>query len=140
MSDMSDASMDAMMRTEYRRRTRTASSGGGHSPAPMHHTATVDRSWDAGMHMGRMTSPMTVATANSMFAWVDTAQADGGRVPKSACKLPHHEVSANGTPGAANLAGVRNALARLPQSDIPAADVAGVRAHLQAHLADSRGD
>ena len=137
---MADSEMDAMMRTQYRRRVMQQSMGEGHSPAPVHHTATVDRPWDAGSHVGRMASPMPVGMAQRMYGWVDTSQADDGRVPKSACKLPHHEATANGTPGPANLAGVRNALARLPQSDIPAAEMAGVRRHLQAHLADARGD
>lgn len=134
MSDM-DAMMDEQLRATYRR-------GGGrvsaHTPAPVHHTATVDRPWDAGTHMGRMPSPMPVGMANRMFGWVDGSQAENGRVPKAACKLPHHEVSADGSPGAANLAGVRNALARLSQSDIPASDMAAVRRHLEAHMNDAR--
>lgn len=106
---------------------------------PVHHTATEDRPWDAGPNEKRLPSPMTVKTAKGMYAWYDEAQADGGELPKTACKLPHHEVSADGSPGAANLSGVRNALSRLPQSDIPASQHDAVRRHLQAHLDDAKG-
>lgn len=106
---------------------------------PTHHTATVDSPWDAGPNERRLPSPMSVATAKKAYGWYDPEQVEDGKLPKSACKLPHHEVSGDGTPGAANLAGVRNALARLPQSDIPEAQRAAVEAHLRAHLADGKG-
>ncbi|MEV7154906.1 head maturation protease, ClpP-related [Streptomyces misionensis] len=105
---------------------------------PVHHTATEDRPWDASPNEKRLPSPMTVKTAKAMYAWYDDSQVTDGEVPKTACKLPHHEVSADGTPGAANLSGVRNALARLPQSDIPASQHDAVRRHLQAHLDDAK--
>lgn len=101
---------------------------------PMHESATTEGTWDAGMHEGRMPSPMSVAMAKKFYAWYDASKVEDGVMPKSAGKLPHHEVGEDGSPGAANLAGVRNALSRLPQSDIPEADVAAVRAHLRAHL------
>jgi ATP-dependent protease ClpP protease subunit len=107
--------------------------------SPVHHTATEDRPWDAGPNEKRLPSPMTLATAKKMYAWYDESQVEDGELPKTACKLPHHEVSSDGTPGAANLSGVRNALARLPQSDIPASQHDAVRRHLQAHLDDAKG-
>ncbi|MFF7129992.1 head maturation protease, ClpP-related [Streptomyces sp. NPDC008240] len=106
--------------------------------SPVHHTATEDRPWDAGPNEKRLPSPMTVKTAKTAYAWYDDSQVEDGELPKSAAKLPHHEVSADGTPGAANLSGVRNALARLPQSDIPASQHDAVRRHLQAHLDDAK--
>lgn len=106
--------------------------------SPVHHTATEDRPWDAGPNEKRLPSPMTVKTAKAMYAWYDDTQVTDGELPKTACKLPHHEVSADGVPGAANLSGVRNALARLPQSDIPASQHDAVRRHLQAHLDDAK--
>ncbi|MGW3025860.1 head maturation protease, ClpP-related [Streptomyces sp. NPDC001221] len=106
--------------------------------SPVHHTATEDRPWDSGPNEKRLPSPMTVKTAKAMYAWYDDSQVTDGELPKTACKLPHHEVSADGTPGAANLSGVRNALARLPQSDIPASQHDAVRRHLQAHLDDAK--
>ncbi|MGE5827636.1 MAG: head maturation protease, ClpP-related [Micromonosporaceae bacterium] len=101
---------------------------------PMHESGTAEGTWDASMHEGRMPSPMSVAMAKKFYAWYDPSKVEDAMMPKSAGKLPHHEVGEDGTPGAANLSGVRNALSRLPQSDIPEADVAAVRAHLQAHL------
>jgi signal peptide peptidase SppA len=67
-----------------------------------------------------------------MYAWVDPSKdAD----TKAAYKFPHHFVS-NGSVGAASANGVRAALARASQSatNIPAADVSGVKSHLQKHL------
>jgi hypothetical protein len=73
-------------------------------------------------------APNEAPALKSMFAWRDPNM-DPTR--KGAYKLPHHE-----TPGApANLNGVRNALARLPQSNIPVAEQSAVKAHLDAHLA-----
>lgn len=103
---------------------------------PVHHTATVDKAWDGGANEKRLPSPMTLAAAKAAYGWYDAAQVDAGELPKAAAKLPHHEVDADGKPGAANLAGVRNALSRLPQSDIPAGEQAAVEKHLQAHLDD----
>ena len=105
--------------------------------SPVHHTATVNGTWDSGPNVGRLPSPLSVATAKAMYGWYDSTQVTDGELPKSACKLPHHEVSADGSPGAANMNGVRNALARLPQSDIPEAEQDAVRRHLQAHMADA---
>lgn len=107
--------------------------------SPVHHTATEDRPWDASPNLKRLPSPMTVGTAKAMFAWYDESSVEGGEITKDACSLPHHEVSADGKPGAANLSGVRNALARLPQSNIPASQHDAVRRHLQAHLDDAKG-
>lgn len=104
---------------------------------PMHHTDTVETPWDGGANEKRLPSPMSLDTAKAMYGWYDNNQASDGKIVKAACKLPHHMVSENGTPGAANLPGVRNALARLPQSNIPMADHPAIRAHLQAHLDDA---
>lgn len=104
---------------------------------PVHHTQTSDSPWDAGSHIGRLDSPLTVATAERVYGWYDSDAVEDGEMPKSACKLPHHEVQADGRPGPANLAGVRNALSRLPQSDIPESDHAAIQRHLQAHLDDA---
>ena len=49
-------------------------------------------------------------------------------------------MSADGTPGAAHLAGVRNALSRLPQSNIPEGEHSAIEAHLHAHMDDAPQD
>lgn len=108
---------------------------------PVHHTATVDQPWDGPAAVARLKpddDPAFLAT----FAWYDgTApdpDKDGYPDAKSDWKFPHHEVAPDGAPGAANLNGVRNAMSRLPQADIPASDRAAVERHLQAHLDDAK--
>lgn len=107
----------------------------------VHHTATVDTPWDGGAVEAKL-DPENDAAMKAVFAWYDSSAPDpdddGYPDRKSDWKFPHHEVSADGRPGAANLNGVRNALARLANADIPDADKAGVRAHLEAHLKDAQ--
>lgn len=106
-------------------------------PCPTHHTGTSGGTWDKSTHEKRLPSPMPVATAKAMYGWYDSGRVEDGMIVKDACSLPHHEVSTDGTPGPANLNGVRNALARLSQTDMPDADRDAVRRHLQAHLDDA---
>jgi hypothetical protein len=82
-----------------------------------------------------------VATVKKMYAYYDEEKAEDGAVPKSACKLPHHFVSSDGSPGAASVNGVRNALARLPQTQgLSDAERSAAEAHLRAHLNAFNGD
>jgi len=105
---------------------------------PTHHTDTVDPGgWDAGANEKRLSSPMPVATARKAYGYYDSARVEDGEIVKDGCKLLHHEVSADGTPGAAHLGGVRNALSRLPQSDVPEGEHPAVERHLNAHLDDA---
>ncbi|NGO68527.1 head maturation protease, ClpP-related [Streptomyces boncukensis] len=102
---------------------------------PKHSTGTTEGEWDGPAQEKKLPSPVPVATAKKMYAWYDGDQVEDGAVPKSACKLPHHTVSEDGTPGAAVMAGVRNALSRLPQTKgIPESEKATIEAHLRAHL------
>jgi ATP-dependent protease ClpP protease subunit len=103
---------------------------------PSHSTATSDKAWEKGPNEKRLPSPVPVAKAKRFYTWYDADQVEDGAIPKSAGKLPHHEVDADGNPGAANLAGCRAALSRLPQSDIPEADHAACQTHLNGHLDD----
>ncbi|WP_435643870.1 phage major capsid protein [Streptomyces sp. H49] len=116
--------------------------GASRSAIPVHHTATVDTPWDGPTAVSRL-KPDDQQAWLKMYAWYDSSAPDpdhDDRLPdaKSAWKLPHHEVSPDGTPGPANLHAVRDALSRLPQSGIPEGDQAVVRAHLQAHLDDAK--
>lgn len=106
------------------------------TPVPPHNTDTVDRPWDAGTHVGRLPSPMPLSSARRVYAWYDSERVEDGQIVKDACSLPHHEVNEDGTPGPANLNGVRNALSRLPQSNIPEEDHDTIRRHLRNHLPD----
>jgi hypothetical protein len=66
-----------------------------------------------------------------MHAWTDP---DMDSDVKAAYKFPHHAPRV-GSP--AVLPAVRNALARLSQASIPAADRAAVERHLRRHLEDA---
>lgn len=93
-----------------------------------HHTATTEGTWDGPAAVAAM--PNDAATLRYCHAW---RNADGDPTAKGTYKFPHHRTDG----GPAVMAGVRNALARLPQADIPEADRAGVEAHLRAHMADA---
>lgn len=100
-----------------------------HAATPVHDTDVVDRPWDGPATVAALEA-VDVAIGNAMFAWRDP---DLDPTTKQAWKLPHHEL-VDGRPGPANLRAVRNALARLSQSDIPRADWPGVERHLRRHL------
>jgi signal peptide peptidase SppA len=108
---------------------------------PIHHVDTVDDPWDGPAEEAKLASPVTKARGDGMYAWHDASGADpdGDGYPdaKADSKFPHHQVGADGDPGAANEAGCTAGIQRLSQADIPASDDDGVKAHLQAHLDDS---
>lgn len=109
--------------------------------APAHSTAVESGTWDAGANEKRLPSPVPITTAKKMYTWWDATEVADGAVPKSAAKLPHHFVSADGTPGAASVNGVRNALARLPQTQgLSDAERSAAEAHLRKHLNAFSGD
>ena len=107
---------------------------------PVHDTAVIDEPWDGGAQQKKLKTPITGAAGKAMYAWYDPKAPDGNKdgFPDAqfGWKLPHHEVSGAGTPGAANIPGVRNALARLgqPDTNIPDGDKDATRKHLQHHL------
>lgn len=98
-----------------------------------HSTEVVEEPWDGPAQEAKMPNPCGETRGRAMYAWVDS---DGDPATKAAYKFPHHMVDGDGMPGAANVNGVRNAMSRLPQADIPEGDRAGVKAHLQRHLDD----
>lgn len=110
---------------------------------PIHHTATVEGEWDGPTAVAAM--PAEYAVLHYCHAW-QSAEADASsHTPgdddeddkKSAFSMPHHKTKG----GPAFMNGVRNALARLENSNIPESDKAGVKAHLQAHMDDhNKGD
>jgi signal peptide peptidase SppA len=105
-------------------------------PIAVHHTGTVDEPWDGPANEARMSNDAGASTFRKEYAWVNP---DGDPDTKAAYSMPHHQVSQDGSVGAANLAGCRNGLSRLPQSNIPESDHAGVESHLNAHLNDAKG-
>lgn len=107
-------------------------------PIPTHNTAVVDEAWDASAEVAKLPADISKAIGQGEWAWYDGASPDtdnDGGYPdaKDAYKFPHHKV-ADGKPGAAVKSALDNALARLDQADIPEADKAGVRQHIQHHL------
>ncbi|MEY9876635.1 ATP-dependent protease ClpP protease subunit [Streptacidiphilus sp. MAP12-33] len=109
---------------------------------PVHHTATVDEPWDGPAAVKAM--PNDDAVLRYCFAWMSAEAAaetpkegdDDADDQKASYRFPHHKTKG----GPANLAACRNGLGRLEGSKIPDGDKAGVRAHLQAHLDDAKGD
>ena len=96
----------------------------------VHHTDTVDTTWDGGKAKKGFASKADVL--QYCYAWEADAEGDD-ESKKSNYKFPHHMTKG----GPANLAACRNGLARLSGAKIPDSDKAGVEAHLRAHLKDS---
>lgn len=107
----------------------------------VHHTKTTDGSWDGPAAKANLKNDGTEAYYRSAFAWQD---ADGDATKKSSYKFVHHEVSSDGTVGAANLEACSSGIAVLnggrSGTTIPEADRKGVHAHLAAHLKDAGKD
>ncbi len=105
---------------------------------PPHKTPTVDVAWDAGAVRKDVKSGMGRGYYAKIFAWYDP---EGEQGNKSEYKFPHHEVHANGDPGAANLEGCSAAIGALNGarggSSIPDGDRSGVFNHVAAHLRDA---
>ena len=94
----------------------------------VHHTDTEEGAWDGPGAVAAM--PNEAETLRYCHAWVNGG---GDADAKQSYKFPHHTTKG----GPANMPGVRNALARLSQADIPAGDRAGVEQHLRAHMDDA---
>jgi len=92
----------------------------------VHNTDVTERPWDGPAAVASAPNDPTVL--RYMHAWVE---AGGDPTVKASYKFPHHAPNV-GSP--AVLPAVRNALSRLPQSNIPDSDRAAVERHLRAHL------
>lgn len=103
--------------------------------SPSHDTAIREGEWDKGTQVGRLPSPMSVATARKVYATYDSDRVEDGKLPKDAGHLPHHFVSADGSPGAASINGVRAALSSLPKTQgLSEAERSAAETHLRNHL------
>lgn len=106
-----------------------------------HATGTSDGPWDAAAHEKRIDGPLTVDKARAAYAWYDGGAVEDGELPKSAAKFLHHEISADGRAGAANLAACSAAIGALHGArggaSIPDADRRGVYDHVAKHLRDA---
>ncbi len=106
-----------------------------------HETGTSDAEWDGAANERQLPSPMSVDTARNAYAWIDDERIEDGQIVKDACSFIHHEVGADGRPGAANLTACSSGIGILNGgrggTNIPAADRQGVYDHLAAHLRDA---
>jgi len=104
----------------------------------IHHTPTSDGPWDGPANEARAKSGESEDYYRNIFAWQDP---EGDPETKAAWRFIHHEVSEDGTPGAANLRACSTGIGVLNGgrggTTIPAADREGVYRHLAAHLADA---
>jgi hypothetical protein len=120
----------------------TAGAGGTlYDAVSIHETATSDGTWDAAANEHRLPAKMTLATAQHVYAWIDHALAsDIDAVPKKAGKFIHHEVSEDGTPGAANITACSSGIGLLASRSgvrTPQADHRGIYNHLAKHIRDA---
>jgi 2'-5' RNA ligase len=104
---------------------------------PSHSSPTVNpptfEGWDGNEVKKRTRSGETESYYGKIYAWRDS-QADPTN--KTAYKFPHHNVSPDGTPGAAVMWAVHSAIAVIDDSTIPTGDYQGVYNHLAKHLRD----
>ena len=104
----------------------------------VHHTATSDKSWDGPAAKANLKNDGDRAYYRKAYAWEDSK---GDGTTKSEFKFIHHEVSSDGSIGAANLEACSSGIAVLNGgrggADIPEGDRAGVHDHLAAHLKDA---
>ena len=107
-----------------------------------HETPTDSGTWDGPANEARLPSgDGAEAALRKSHAWVDS---EGDPNLKGSYKFIHHEVSADGSVGAANTTGCSSGIGFLNRPagstghpDIPDADRAGVHAHLAGHLRDA---
>ena len=115
-----------------------AKSGG---PLRSHSTDTSEGSWSGQENETRLSSESGASVLGQAYAWVDP---DANPDTKSAYKFIHHEVSAGGEVGAANVRACTTGIAVLNGgrggADIPASDRKGVHDHLARHLRDAGED
>ncbi len=102
---------------------------------PAHGSATSDSSWDGPANEARLTNDAGAATFRRAFAWADP---EGDPDTKEAYRFIHHEISADGGVGPANIIACRTGIAVLngarQGTTIPDADAAGVWRHLAGHM------
>jgi hypothetical protein len=102
-----------------------------------HDTEVRRGTWDGGANVRRADSPSDEAYYSRIFAWLDP---DADPTVKSSYGFPHHEVSGDGTPGAAILDALAAGVAALNGArggtDIDDAGRRGIWRHLAHHYAE----
>ena len=104
----------------------------------IHHTDTSDGPWDGPKNKANLKNGQDFDYYKKAFAWRDP---QGDESNKSTYKFIHHEVSAGGDIGAANIKGCQSGIGVLNGAmggaNIPDGDRQGVWDHLAAHLKDA---
>ena len=100
-----------------------------------HETPTSDAAWDGVATARRLPNIMPLGVVESAYAW--HAEETRGRLGKTDCRFLHHEVTDDGTVGAANLTACAAAIAELRSVDLDREERAVVYAHLAGHLRDA---
>jgi len=105
---------------------------------PGHSTETSDADWDGPANAARVRSGESQSYYRRIYAWRDPEGEEGA---KSSYRFIHHEVSAEGDPGAANIRACQTGIGVLNGArggtTIPEEDHQGVYAHLARHLRDA---
>lgn len=105
---------------------------------PKHKTATSEKAWDGPGNEANLKTDQDLDYYKKAYAWWDP---EGDPSNKSSYKFIHHEVSTDGTPGAANIKGCQSGIGVLNGAmggtKIPEADYQGVWNHLASHLRDA---
>lgn len=108
-------------------------------PIKSHKSATSDGSWDGPANEARL--PSEEGPLRSAHAWVDSA---GDPNAKASYRFIHHEVSGDGSVGAANMTACSSGIGVLNGgrggTTIPDGDRSGVHAHLASHMEDGGMD
>lgn len=103
-----------------------------------HKTAVSKGPWDGPANTTKAKTDQDASYFAKIFAWRNS---EGDPKKKTSYKFPHHEVSGDGTPGAANLKGCQAGIAALNGArggtTIPATDKRGVWNHLASHIRDA---
>ena len=103
-----------------------------------HQTPIVDKPWNGPQAESRLRNGEVAAYYKRAYTWFDSS---ADIETKAAYALPHHEVDADGSVGAANVKGVQAALAALNGArggvDLPQADRRAVHRHLASHMKDA---
>jgi ATP-dependent protease ClpP protease subunit len=103
-----------------------------------HSTATSDKAWDHGANEKRLKADQPASYYRKWAAWVDP---DKDATTKAAYKFGHHEVSADGDIGAANVKACQSIIGNLnggrSKPDIPDSDRRGVYNHAARHIRDA---
>lgn len=110
-------------------------------PIAPHKTATVDKEWDGPANKGRLKNDGTASYYSKAYAWRESS---GDGTKKNQFKFIHHEVSGDGTVGAANINGCRAGIGVIngarSGTTIPSGDRKGVYNHLAKHMRDGGVD